>query len=78
MLGFIKQVEVGMAAAEQSRQHGFSPTKFYQCRAKYGGMEAGDVQRLKALEIESGRLKMLLAEAYLDVEVLKVGSGANR
>ena len=36
-----------------------------------GQMEAADVKRLKALEIENGRLKKLLAERDLDIEVLK-------
>ncbi|MBS0431153.1 MAG: IS3 family transposase [Proteobacteria bacterium] len=75
VIGFIKQVEAGMAVADLSRQHGFSPATFYQWRAKYGGMEAADAQRLKALEAENGRLKKLLAEAHLDIEALKIGFG---
>ncbi|MGH8124879.1 MAG: IS3 family transposase [Rhodanobacteraceae bacterium] len=75
IIGFIKQVEAGMAVADLSRQHGFSPATFYQWRAKYGGMEAADAQRLKALEAENGRLKKLLAEAHLDIEALKIGFG---
>ena len=49
IFGFIKQVEAGMLVADLSRQHGFSPATFYQWRAKYGGMEAADAQRPKAL-----------------------------
>ncbi|MBS0383166.1 MAG: IS3 family transposase [Proteobacteria bacterium] len=75
IIGFIKQVEAGMAVAELSRQHGFSPATFYQWRAKYGGMDGADAQRLKALEGENGRLKKLLAEAHLDIEALKIGFG---
>ena len=75
IIGFIKQVEAGMAVADLSRQHGFSPATFYQWRAKYGGMEATDAQRPKALEAENGRLKKLLAEAHLDIEALKIGFG---
>jgi len=59
----------------QCRQHGFSDATFYKWRAKYGGMEAADAQRLKALEAENGRLKKLLAEAHLDIEALKIGFG---
>ena len=50
IIGFIKQVEAGMPAADLSRQHGFSPATFCRWRAKYGRMEATDAQRLKALE----------------------------
>lgn len=75
IIGFLKQAEAGMAVTELCRQHGFSDATFYKWRAKYGGMEAADAQRLKALEAENGRLKKLLAEAHLDIEALKIGFG---
>lgn len=78
IIGFLKQVEAGMAVAELCRQHGFSPASFYQWRAKYGGMEANEAQRLRELETQNGRLKRLLAEAHLDIEALKVGFGVKR
>jgi putative transposase len=64
-----------MAVAELCRQHGFSDATFYKWRAKYGGMEAADAQRPKALEAENGRLKKLLAAAHLNIEALKIGFG---
>ncbi len=75
IIGFLKQVEAGMAVAELCRQHGFSPASFYQWRAKYGGMEANEAHRLQELETENDRLKRLLAEAHLDIEALKGASG---
>ena len=78
IIGFLKQVEAGMAVADLCRQHGFSPASFYQWRAKYGGMEANDAHRLRELESENGRLKRLLAEAHLDIEALKIGFGVKR
>jgi len=75
IIGFLKQAEAGMVVTELCRQHGFSDATFYKWRAKYGGMEAADAQRLKALESENGRLKKLLAEAHLDIEALKIGFG---
>jgi putative transposase len=75
IIGFLKQAEAGMVVTELCRQHGFSDATFYKWRAKYGGMEAADAQRLKALEAENGRLKKLLAEAHLDIEALKIGFG---
>ena len=78
IIGFIKQVEGGLPVADLCRQHGFSGASFYQWRAKYGGMEVADAQRLKALESENNRLKRLLADAHLDIEALKVGFGVKR
>ena len=75
IIGFLKQAEAGMVVTELCRQHGFSDATFYKWRSKYGGMEAADAQRLKALEAENGRLKKLLAEAHLDIEALKIGFG---
>ena len=43
IIGFIKQVEAGMAVVDLSHQHGFSSATFYQWRAKYGGMEAAGI-----------------------------------
>lgn len=42
------------------------------------GMEAEDAKRLKEVESENTRLKRLLAEAHLDIEVLKIGFGVKR
>lgn len=78
IIGFLKQVEAGMAVAELCRQHEFSPASFYQWPAKYGGMEADEAKRLRELEAENNRLKRLLAEAHLDIEALKVGFGVKR
>jgi putative transposase len=78
IIGFIKQADAGLAVSELARQNGFSPASFYAWRAKYGGMEADDAKRLKALEAENGRLKRLLAEAHLDIEALKIGFGVKR
>jgi putative transposase len=74
IIGFIKQADAGMAVAELGRQHGFSPASFYAWRAKYGGLEAEDARRLKALEEENARLKRLLADAHLDLEGRKAHS----
>ncbi len=43
----------------------------YAWRKHFGQMEAADVKRLKALELENSRLKKLLAERDLDLEILK-------
>lgn len=43
----------------------------HKLKAKYGGMDVSDAQRLRALEDENGKLKRLLADAMLDNVVLK-------
>jgi putative transposase len=71
IIGMIKEQEAGMATAEVCRRHGLSPATFYKLKAKYGGMDVSDAQRLRALEDENGKLKRLLAGTKLDNVVLK-------
>lgn len=53
------EAEAGVAVAELSRKHGISAALFYQWRSKYGGMSVSDLQRLRELEQENGRLKRM-------------------
>jgi integrase len=57
------------------REHGISAATFYGWKSKYGGMDASEAQRLKALEDENRRLKLLVAELSLHGEALKAGTG---
>ena len=57
--------------AEAAKKHKVSDATIYAWRKHFGQMEAADVKRLKALELENGRLKKLLAERDLDIEILK-------
>ena len=60
-----------MRTAEFYLGHGISEPTFYAWKAKFGGMSVSDAKRLKQLEGENAKLKKLLAEAMLDVAVLK-------
>jgi putative transposase len=71
IIGVLKEQEAGMATAEVCRRHGISPATFYKWKAKYGGLEVSEAKRLRTLEDENGKLKKLLAEAMLDIAVLK-------
>lgn len=57
--------------AEVAKKHGISGETLYTWRRKFGGMDVDDAKRLKALEVENAKLKKLLAEKLLDIEVLK-------
>ena len=53
------------------RTHGIAENTFYRWRKAYGGMAVNEVQRLKKLEQENARLKRLLAERLLEIDLLK-------
>jgi putative transposase len=57
--------------AEVSKKHGISDQTIYVWRRRFGAMNADDAKRLKALEVENGKLKKLLADRMLENEILK-------
>jgi putative transposase len=71
IIALVKEQEAGMATAEVCRRHGISSATFYKWKAKYGGLEVSEAKRLRSLEDENAKLKRLLAEAMLDIAVLK-------
>lgn len=66
-----EQETSGLPVASFLRRHGISRQTFYRWRQKYGGLSESDATRLKRLERENTRLKMLIAERDLELEVLK-------
>jgi transposase-like protein len=59
------------AVADVAKKHGVSSETLYQWKRKFGGMDVDDAKKLKVLEQENAKLKKLLAEKLLDIEVLK-------
>ena len=53
ILSILKQAENGVPVADLCREHGMSWASFYKWRAKYGGMDASLISRMKALDEES-------------------------
>jgi putative transposase len=56
---------------EVCRKHGISQPTFYAWRRKYGNMPESEVKRLRELEKENGRLKRLLAERDVEIDVMR-------
>jgi transposase-like protein len=54
-----------------AKKHGISDQTIYLWRKKFGQLEAADVKRLRQLELENGRLKKLVAERDLEIELMK-------
>ena len=69
IMAIIKQNEQGVAVNELCREHGMSSAQFYKWRAKFGGMDASMIKRLKELEAENLRLKKMYAEERLKAQI---------
>ena len=54
-----------------AKRHGVSEQAIYTWRKRFGTFQADDVRRLKQLETENARLKKLVAERDLEIEVMK-------
>ena len=61
----------GMPTNQAARQIGVTEQTYYRWRKEYGGMQVDQAKRLKAIEKENIRLKRLVAEKELDIQILK-------
>lgn len=57
--------------AEVAKKHGISEQSIYTWRKRFGAMDANEVKRLRQLELENTRLKKIVAERDLEIEVMK-------
>jgi putative transposase len=71
IVNILKEAEAGIPVEELSRKHGFSQSAFYKWKAKYSGMDASALKRLKELEEENRRLKQMYADLSLEYQALK-------
>lgn len=71
IFAILKQTEEGIPVTELCREHGMSSATFYKWRAKYGGMDALLIARMKELEKENVRPKRTYADVQLRHDVLK-------
>ena len=69
IMAILKQNENGVSVPNLCREHGMSTAMFYKWRAKFGGMDASMMKRLKELEAENARLKKMYAEERLKAEI---------
>jgi putative transposase len=65
------KIASGTTIGEIARELGISETTFHRWKVRYGGMSSSEARRLKELEKENARLKKLVAEQALDMDILK-------
>jgi putative transposase len=71
IISILKQQEAGISVKDLAREHGISEATIYNWKAKYGGMDANELKRMKDLEEENSRLKRIVANLTLENDAIK-------
>ena len=71
------ELAAGTSVPEVARRLGVSEATFHRWRNQYGGMKADAMKRLKELEKENARLKKIVADQAVDIDILKEVSRGN-
>ncbi|MFL7025625.1 IS3 family transposase [Enterovibrio norvegicus] len=67
----LKEADAGMKVDDICRQHGISSATYYNWKAKYGGLDASELKRIKELEAENAKLKKMFADVSLENHAMK-------
>lgn len=78
IIGILQEHAAGAPPAELMRRHNVSRQTFYHWKKQYGDLQVSDAKRLRALEEENARLKRLVADQALNLQVLKDVLGKGR
>jgi putative transposase len=71
IIGILREAEGDTPVKAVCAKHTLSEATFYKWRSKYGGMDVNEARRLRALEEENGRLKRLIADYAVQIQILK-------
>ncbi len=71
IIKILKLQEEGLKVEEICRKNGISSGTFYAWRNKYSGMEVQELRRLRSLEEENSRLKKIVANQSLEIDMIK-------
>ena len=71
IVAILKEADAGMKVSEICRKHGISDATYYNWKAKYGGMSASELKRLKDVEAELAQLKRMYADLALENRAMK-------
>lgn len=75
IISILQEHAAGGKTGEIVRRHGIARETFYNWRKKYGGMKVDEAKRLRSLEEENRRLKRVVADQALNIQVLKDALG---
>jgi len=71
IIAVLKRSDAGAKLQDVIRRLGVSEQTYYRWKSKFGGMEVSDAKKLRSLEDENRRLKQMVADQALDIQMLK-------
>jgi putative transposase len=71
IVSILKEADAGIPVKEICRKHGISSPTFYKWKARYGGLGASELKRIKELEAENAKLKRMYADKAMEADALK-------
>ena len=71
IIEILKEQDQGHKISDICRKHGISDATFYNWKSKYAGMNVDELKRLKELEQENARLKKIVANQSLEIDIIK-------
>jgi len=71
IIGILREAEGDTPVGTVCAKHNISQGTFYKWRSKYGGMDVSEARRLRAMEEENSRLKRLVADQAVQIQILK-------
>lgn len=71
IISILKEADAGMLVKDTCRKHGISDATYYNWKAKYGGMTASDLKKMKDMEHELSQLKRMYADLALENKAMK-------
>lgn len=75
IIAILKEAENAKTLGEVLRRHGVTAHSYYRWKSKFAGMDVSEARRLKSLEDENRRLKRIVADQTLDIQILKEALG---
>ena len=67
----LQEVDSGVPVVDAARKHGVSSATIYRWKTKYGGMTLSELKRLKAVEEENARLRRIVEQQAMDIDLLR-------
>jgi putative transposase len=71
IIAILREAEGSTPIKAVCARHNVSEPTFYKWRSKYGGMDVSEARRLRVMEEENGRLKRLVADQAVQIQILK-------